>query len=465
MREATTTTSGPSLWIQRLTATRLGINPATMAGIGFGVLFVAGMFSLAGLNRDETGATSPSTGASGLDHFDRSSPDNTGSRGRFADGGLFASEAPKQRSRAAGAAGKQAALAQQAAGQSTLSTEDGQIGGVPAGPSADVRADLRQLGPTDADVSDDEAVKVPVGAMVSGENTVTSTTGVDPNEGTSTTLGSTLRTTPSTRRPTMGSIIIDYQTTTTRSLTTTTPSPSPPPTRSTTLPSAPTTSPTWPSTSPSAPPTSPTSSSPTSSSPTSSVPTTGHPGDGTPLIVSPADGSTYRPTANVTFAAKLVAEADEYCWTFSGTGISPFTRCDDGTSYALRLRDHEFELGPVTVTGKAKRGATTLETDSVTISLFLDRVFNKPKDGNHQSLGQMMRIGFRTVAGATEYCYRLRQSGYDSTRRCMTGNGISIGRNDPVWDHLHSGPLHVEGRVLIGERVVGSQTVTVTLTE
>ncbi len=457
VHEARVTTSGLARWARKLTAT-VPLNQAALAGIGVGMAFLVAIFALANFDNDDPVIGSPTADAAGSDA--------SGSRGQFTDGGLFASEAPKKRSRAAGAAGKEAALADQADGRRATS-DDGQqaLDGLPAGPTTSRGAAFDQLGRPSTDDDDDGEINAGAtnprnttnagGAAVDGERVdgtrsnldpVTSTTVRANNPGPpfapTTTRRPTIPTGPPTTGMTSGSVPIVGQTSsfspTTEVVT------SSPPTSSGTV-------------APAQPPS--TEAAPTTSS------TTDPPIDNTPLIAAPSSGSTYQPNARVMFSATAVAGADQYCWTFSGAGVDPFTRCSGATSYTLSLGDHNFGFGSVAVVGQAKSGSSTLKSGSITINLRLGTVLSQPRDGKTYVIGRTMRIVFREVSGAGPYCYRLQQADYDSGDVCMAGNGVNIGRDHPLWGELKPGSLRVSGWVLINGTTVGSQSVTVTLAD
>ncbi len=444
VHEARVTPSGLGQWAEKLMAT-VPLNQAALAGVALGVLFLVAIFALAGFDNDDPAIGSPGADAAGSD--------DSGSRGQFTDGGLFASEAPKKRSRAAGAAGKEAALAEQSDGEQALDS-------LPAGPTISRRADLDQLGQTNAGEFNAGATNPGnttnagraggdgEGVDGSGSNldpfTPTTIRANDPGRplATTTTLRPTIPTNPPTTRLTSASIPTvapNTVTSPTNGVVATSPSTS----AGTSAPKPPRTEPV-----------------------PSTTSTTDPPIDNTPLIASPSSGSTYQPNARVMFAATVVAGADQYCWTFSGAGVGSFTRCSGGTTYTLSLGDHDFGFGSVTVVGEAKSGSSTLKSGSITLNLRLDQVLSHPRNGATHKIGRTMRIGFRDVSGADQYCYQLQQSGhYDPGEVCMTGNGVTIGRNDPLWARLEAGSLQVSGWVLINGTTVGSQTVTITLTD
>jgi hypothetical protein len=452
VHEARVTTSGLAQWAQKLTAT-VPLNQAALAGVALGVLFLVAIFALAGFDNDDPAIGSPTADAVGSD--------DSGSRGQFTDGGLFASEAPKKRSRAAGAAGKEAALADQSDGRQPTS-DDGQqaLDGLPAGPTTSRGADFDQLGRPGTDDDDPGEFNAGAtnprnstnagGAAVDGtrsnRDSATSTTvranSPGPPFAPTTTRRPTIPTGPPTTGMTSGSIPIVGQTSsfspTTGVVT------SSPPTSSGTV-------------APTQPPS--TEAAPTTSS------TTDPPIDNTPLIAAPSSGSTYQPNDRVMFAATAVAGADQYCWTFSGAGVDAFTRCSGGTTYTLSLGDHNFGFGSVAVVGQAKSGSSMLKSGSITINLGLGTVLSQPRDGESHVIGRTMRIGFRDVSGAGPYCYQLQQADYDSGEVCMAGNGVNIGRNHPLWGELKPGSLRVSGWVLINGTTVGSQSVTITLAD
>jgi hypothetical protein len=450
VHEARVTTSGLGQWARKLTAT-VPLNQATLAGVALGVLFLVAIFALAGFDNDDPAIGSPTADAAGSD--------DSGSRGQFTDGGLFASEAPKKRSRASGAAGKEAALAERSDGQQALD-------GLPAGPTTSRGADFDQLGrPADDDDDEDgggfnagaidprnrtNAGGAAVDGTRSNRDSVTSTTVRANNPGRplgpTTTLRPAIPTSPPTTGMTSASIPIVGQTSS-FSPTTGVVTSSPPTSSGTSAPTQP----------------SPTQPSPTEPATTTS--TTNPPIDNTPLIAAPSSGSTYQPNARVTFAATAVAGADQYCWTFSGAGVGAFTRCSGGTTYTLSLGDHNFGFGSVAVVGEAKSGSTTLKSGSITINLRLGTVLSQPRDGETHVIGRTMRLGFRSVSGASQYCYRMQApaSDYDSGNVCLNVNGVTIGRNDSLWDSLKPGQLRISGWVLINGTTVGTQDVNVTL--
>lgn len=456
--EARVSSSNVGSWLNSMSK-RLGLDgkPA-LAGVAVGLAFFAAFVAVTAFNGDGTETTAPT--ADVADHND------DGSRSSFTDGGLFNSDAPKKRSRAAGAAGKEAALAERGttastAGNSSTDRNAGELAMTdPAGPATSV---------------DD----VNVGAVTPGPNNA--------NDGPTGTSSARSRSTLTTARSSSpGPIPPAGRPTTTRSFSggvvTSTPTSLPgssyttvpryetyPPTTNTTsttvrVTTASTSVTSYTTTTRSTTTTRPTTSSTTTTTAAPVTPPTGAIVDDGPLIAAPANGASFKPSDTVTFAANPVSGADEYCWTFAGSGVSAFTRCASSTTYSLDLGLYDFNLGAIGATARAYRGTTLLKSDSVTIGIINHRVLTQPRDGSRATIGRQMRVGFVGVDGAT-YCFRLSQPGFDSGEICTASNGTKFDRSDALWSQVSPGPLRIDARIVIAGSNAGTQSVTIDLVD
>jgi len=156
-----------------------------------------------------------------------------------------------------------------------------------------------------------------------------------------------------------------------------------------------------------------------------------------------------------------VAGATDYCWTFTqgGATVGPF--CSTGTTYQLPARPGGLEPGLVTVTAEVAGPFGTL-SDDIQISLYRTNVINTPKKDHTIGKGAL-RVGVFDMVGATQYCFRLVQTNFNSGPLCYGTPGHTFNKNNPIWDSLSPGPLTVDATIYAGDTVLAMDTVSIDL--
>ncbi len=212
---------------------------------------------------------------------------------------------------------------------------------------------------------------------------------------------------------------------------------------------APTTVPTTPSTAPTTA-TTPTTSSTSTTTPPVSI-----------SIAAPGSGTSHSFETPTNFAANFVSGATEYCWAFIQGGSTALTACSGSTTYQLPARPSQLNPGLVTVRVTAT-GPFGSVADTIQISLYRTKVINNPTGDVTIGRGAL-RVGVVNLVGATQYCFRLTQTGYDSGSLCYSTPGKTFNKNDPIWDSLSPGPLTVSASVYGGGTLLAADMVTIQL--
>ena len=75
----------------------------------------------------------------------------------------------------------------------------------------------------------------------------------------------------------------------------------------------------------------------------------------------------------------------------------------------------------------------------------------------------VLRVGVTDLVGATQYCFRISQTGYSSGELCYADTGVTFAKTDPIWDSLSPGPLTVRASVYSGGMLLGSDSTTINL--
>jgi hypothetical protein len=127
----------------------------------------------------------------------------------------------------------------------------------------------------------------------------------------------------------------------------------------------------------------------------------------------------------------------------------------------LPARPSNIDPGLITVRATAT-GPFGSVTDSIQISIYLSDVINSPK--TDLTIGKRaLRVSAFYVAGASDYCFRLTQVGYDSGSLCYGTPGKTFNKNDPIWDSLSPGSLMVSATVYGGGTLLGADSGTIQL--
>ncbi len=179
------------------------------------------------------------------------------------------------------------------------------------------------------------------------------------------------------------------------------------------------------------------------------------------FIAAPGDGTSHLFETPTDFAATFVSGATQYCWTFIQSGVTALEVCSGGTTYQLPARPAGIGPGLVTVRATAT-GPFGSVSDTIQISLNRSRIINNPLR-DVQIGSAPMRVGVINLIGATSYCFRITQTGYDSGQLCYPVPGKTFPRNDPIWDLLSPGPLTVTATVYAGGMVLATDSVSINL--
>ncbi len=179
------------------------------------------------------------------------------------------------------------------------------------------------------------------------------------------------------------------------------------------------------------------------------------------MIASPGHGSIHPFESSTNFSANYIAGATQYCWTFIQSGATAHQSCSSGTSYQLPAYPDGLGPGLVTVKATATGSFGTL-ADTIQISLYRAMVINNPTQD--LTIGRSpLRIGVVNLIGATQYCFRLTQAGYDSGTLCYSTPGKTFSKSDPIWDLLSPGPLTVSATIHGGGLTLAADSVTIQL--
>ena len=427
-----------------------------LVGVVTGVIcftIVAGAIFLARTRTDVVAIDDPVVGAS--------ANQSDANRSSISDGGSgsnFTSNEAKRRSRATGA-------------KSDNDNDHDDEVALPAADRGDVTADddtsegqdATDSNPeTESNTSDTTSDKVS-GAPTTAANTgptIDPKVGLDPRGPTSLVPGPGDQTSPrpstsTTRRQISTSA---KATSTTRRTTSTTRSPTTSATPSTATSTTRRTTTSRPPTTPS------TSRTTTTATTTTTTSTTSPPPVGDLVIASPSDGGKSRYDIATTFAVNAVPGATRYCWRLTQSGSSGITnRCSSGTTYRLPANSAGLRPGLVTVEATAE-GPFGERSDNISMWLVRDETLQSPKSGSSEKHGKNLRTSFHIMRGATQYCVRLRQSGYLGEWRCSASKTVSFKPNDKAWDDIEPGSLTIESKVRAGTRTLDTDTISVTIT-
>jgi hypothetical protein len=224
------------------------------------------------------------------------------------------------------------------------------------------------------------------------------------------------------------------------------------------------TAPVQPSTTASIPtPTTATTQAPQTSPAQQSTTSTSPPAPTELMIAAPSHGSVRKYEESTTFAANAVLGANSYCWRFTQAGHAGIpNQCSSGTTFTLGSRPSGLSPGQVSVTATAY-GPFGTASKTIQISLTKPEVFTRPSPGATVTYRKSLQMKLAPLEGATQYCFRLTQSGFSSGWLCSSGPTRNINRNNTLWDDLRPGPLTIRGEVRASGAILASDTTSVTV--